>query len=222
MLDSSDMNDLDYRRQQLEQLQKAAPTMEDLAGGLSITDLTLSDFRMDAASRPRAERSSGSNEWRARRLSVVPCESHSTRHSSQTGLSQGPSSSFASGTMRLAFRRRTHLLPTCSPSFETMERSPTQIEEPKLALDVLRRHALDRTEADDAAIASFEAATARGGDMNHYRSPVEHRGGGCLGSRRTDARGLYFLGRSVPCWALMRRRLGLQSVDVVAWMAIVP
>ncbi len=52
---SGDMNDLDYRRKQLQQMQQAAPTMEDLAGGLSITDLTLSDFRMDAAARARDE-----------------------------------------------------------------------------------------------------------------------------------------------------------------------
>ncbi|MDF9814175.1 helicase-related protein [Streptomyces sp. SPB162] len=52
---SGDMNDLDYRRRQLQQMQDSAPTMEDLAGGLSITDLTLSDFRMDAAARPRRE-----------------------------------------------------------------------------------------------------------------------------------------------------------------------
>ena len=49
------MNDLDYRREQLQQMQETAPTMEDLAGGLSITDLTLSDFRMDAAARDPRE-----------------------------------------------------------------------------------------------------------------------------------------------------------------------
>ena len=54
-LTSGDMNDLDYRRKQLQQMQDTAPTMEDLAGGLSITDLTLSDFRMDAAARPRRQ-----------------------------------------------------------------------------------------------------------------------------------------------------------------------
>jgi superfamily II DNA/RNA helicase len=45
--DAAAMNDLEDRRRQLEQMQNAAPTMEDLAGGLSITDLTLSDFRVD-------------------------------------------------------------------------------------------------------------------------------------------------------------------------------
>ena len=41
------MNDLDYRRRQLEQLQNEVIDLEDLGGSISITDMTLNDFRMD-------------------------------------------------------------------------------------------------------------------------------------------------------------------------------
>ena len=41
------MNDLEYRRKQLQQLQDAVVDLEDISGGVSITDLTLNDFRMD-------------------------------------------------------------------------------------------------------------------------------------------------------------------------------
>lgn len=41
------MNDLAYRKKQLEQLQNAVVDLEDISGGVSITDLTLNDFRMD-------------------------------------------------------------------------------------------------------------------------------------------------------------------------------
>lgn len=41
------MNDLEYRRKQLEQLQKEVLDLEDLSGSISITDLTLDDFKMD-------------------------------------------------------------------------------------------------------------------------------------------------------------------------------
>ena len=44
------MNDLEYRRKQLEQLQNAVVDLEEIAGGVSITDLTLNDFRMDLSS----------------------------------------------------------------------------------------------------------------------------------------------------------------------------
>ena len=45
--DSGKMNDLDYRRKQLEKLQNEVLDIEDVEGGISITDLTLNDFRMD-------------------------------------------------------------------------------------------------------------------------------------------------------------------------------
>jgi SNF2 family DNA or RNA helicase len=45
--DAGKMNDLEYRRRQLEQLQNEVVDIEDLGGGISITDLTLNDFRMD-------------------------------------------------------------------------------------------------------------------------------------------------------------------------------
>jgi SNF2 family DNA or RNA helicase len=43
------MNDLEYRRKQLLKLQDAVIDMEDLSSGVSITDLTLTDFRIDLA-----------------------------------------------------------------------------------------------------------------------------------------------------------------------------
>ena len=46
---SQQMNDLEYRRRQLQQLQEAVLDLEDISGGISITDLTLNDFRMDLA-----------------------------------------------------------------------------------------------------------------------------------------------------------------------------
>ena len=41
------MNDLEYRRKQLLQLQNEVVDIEDISGGISITDLTLNDFKMD-------------------------------------------------------------------------------------------------------------------------------------------------------------------------------
>src|ERR1017187_8785941 len=43
------MNDLEYRRKQLLRLQDAVIDLEDLSTGVSIADLTLTDFRIDLA-----------------------------------------------------------------------------------------------------------------------------------------------------------------------------
>lgn len=40
--------DLEYRKRQLEQLQESVVDLEDIDGGISITDLTLNDFKIDA------------------------------------------------------------------------------------------------------------------------------------------------------------------------------
>jgi hypothetical protein len=41
------MNDLEYRRRQMKQLQETVINLEDMDGSVSITDMTLNDFRMD-------------------------------------------------------------------------------------------------------------------------------------------------------------------------------
>ncbi len=45
--ETKQMNDLEYRRNQLKQLQDQVVDIEELSGGISITDLTLNDIRMD-------------------------------------------------------------------------------------------------------------------------------------------------------------------------------
>lgn len=47
IVDSGEMNDLEYRKKQLEQLQDQVVDLEDIGGGISITDLTFNDFKMD-------------------------------------------------------------------------------------------------------------------------------------------------------------------------------
>jgi len=44
---TGEMNDLGYRKKQLEQLKNQVVDLEEISGGVSITDLTLNDFRMD-------------------------------------------------------------------------------------------------------------------------------------------------------------------------------
>ena len=44
---SSEMKDLAYRKKQLERLQNEVVDLEDISGGISITDLTFNDFKID-------------------------------------------------------------------------------------------------------------------------------------------------------------------------------
>lgn len=51
IIDDSDgkntMRDLEYRKKQLKKLQEEVVDLEDISGGISITDLTMNDFKMD-------------------------------------------------------------------------------------------------------------------------------------------------------------------------------
>lgn len=47
IVDNGEMNDLEYRKKQLKQLQDQVVDLEDISGGISITDLTFNDFKMD-------------------------------------------------------------------------------------------------------------------------------------------------------------------------------
>ncbi|ACB83959.1 helicase-related protein [Natranaerobius thermophilus] len=45
--DKDKMNDLEYRKKQLQQLKEEVIDLEEISGGISITDLTFNDFKMD-------------------------------------------------------------------------------------------------------------------------------------------------------------------------------
>lgn len=44
---TKEMNDLEYRKKQLQKLQNEVVDLEDISGGISITDLTFNDFKID-------------------------------------------------------------------------------------------------------------------------------------------------------------------------------
>lgn len=47
MTENDEMTDLEYRRKQLEQMQNSVLDLEDIQGGITITDTNMNDFRMD-------------------------------------------------------------------------------------------------------------------------------------------------------------------------------
>lgn len=216
LLDSAEMNDLDYRRHQLEQLQRSAPTMEDLAGGLSITDMTLSDFRMDAASRPRAE---------LKRIDAWPLALFSVARLDASLVTDGvtPGAIFLLKVRNDAFKFSASypLAPYVLAYVRDDGTLAHPIEEPKTALDVLRRHSLDITEPMDDALAAFHRATRRGAAMTHYQELLARAVEAASGySEQAVAASIFEPGPSLLGGGASVR--GLDSVDVVAWMAVVP
>ncbi|SIO89476.1 helicase-related protein [Nocardiopsis sp. JB363] len=215
-VNSDDMNDLDYRRKQLERMQATAPTMEDLAGGLSITDLTLSDFRMDAAARPRKEVQEIAR-WPKALFGVTRFDKTLT----DDGLSPGAVFLLHVRDDAFTFSKAYPLAPYVLAYVTDDGELAHPIEEPKMALDVLRRHCHGSTEPESTVLADFTKATRSGKSMQHYRDLLDAAIRAASGkAEESMVASLFSAGpsqlgaeKAVP---------GLEAVDVIAWVAVIP
>ncbi|WP_063807101.1 helicase-related protein [Streptomyces scabiei] len=213
---SGDMNDLDYRRKQLQQMQQAAPTMEELAGGRSITDLTLSDFRMDAAARPPGEMRKITG-WPLALFGVTRFD----KSLAGDGLAPGAVFLLRVRDDAFPFSKAYPLAPYVLAYVTDDGRLAHEIEEPKLALDVLRRHCLGNSEPDTDVLAEFDKATRSGKSMKHYRALLDVAVRAASGQAEENmVASLFSAGPSQL--GTDAAAPGLESVDVVAWVVITP
>ncbi|MFF0107376.1 helicase-related protein [Streptomyces hirsutus] len=213
---SGDMNDLDYRRRQLQQMQDTAPTMEDLAGGLSITDLTLSDFRMDAAARPRKEIQEITG-WPLALFGVTRFD----KTLAEDGLAPGAVFLLRVRDDAFTFSKAYPLAPYVLAYVTDDGRLAHAIEEPKLALDVLRHHCLGDSEPDTTVLAEFKRATRSGKTMTHYSGLLDAAVRAASGrAEETMVASLFSAGPSQLGTGATAP--GLEAVDVVAWVAVIP
>lgn len=218
VLDSTDaatMNDLDYRRQQLEQMKLAAPTMEDLAGGLSITDLTLSDFRMDAASRPEEDLA----ELERWPLALFGVSQYDPNLAAE-GVTPGAIFLLLLREVSQAVSAEYPLAPYVLVYVKEDGQLAHPVEQPKLALDVLRHHALGQVEPDAEALATFNHVTRKGRDMSKYRNLLQVAVGAVSGKSREGAVASLF-SAGVSTLGLGDKDAAQDAVDLVAWMAII-
>ncbi|MGW3835238.1 helicase-related protein [Streptomyces microflavus] len=215
-LTSGDMNDLDYRRRQLQQMQDTAPTMEDLAGGLSITDLTLSDFRMDAAARPRKEIQEITG-WPLALFGVTRFD----KTLAEDGLASGAVFLLRVRDDAFTFSKAYPLAPYVLAYVTDDGKLAHAIEEPKLALDVLRHHCLGDSEPDTAVLKEFERTTRSGKSMTHYRGLLDVAVRAASGrAEESMVASLFSAGPSQL--GTDATAPGLEAVDVVAWVAVIP
>ena len=211
-----EMNDLDFRREQLQQMRDTAPTMEDLAGGLSITDLTLSDFRMDAAIRDDAEIRE-ITAWPLALFGVARFDKALT----DEALAPGAVFLLRIRDNALPFSRSYPLAPYALVYVTDDAVVAHEIEQPKLALDVLRHHCLGAAEPDAAVLAEFDRATRSGRSMSHYRDLLDAAVRAVSGTAEESlVASLFSPGASQI--GTNAARPGLESVDVIAWIALIP
>ncbi|MEN9492203.1 MAG: hypothetical protein RJA63_2652, partial [Pseudomonadota bacterium] len=154
------MNDLEYRRKQLLKLQDTVIDMEDLSTGVSITDLTLTDFRIDLAQYLKAHPG---------KLDTQPLGAYAVTTTLDADIP--PGAIFCLQACGPAANRAKESDYPLAPHFLVHVGDDGAVLLPypqaKHILDRLKRLALGREAPDTGACTRFDKATRQGEDMRH-------------------------------------------------------
>src|SRR6266571_6947905 len=152
------MNDLEYRRKQLLKLQDAVIDLEDLSTGVSIADLTLTDFRIDLAEYLKAHPGV---------LENLPLGTLAVTTNTESEIA--PGTLFCLRAEGAAAKRSAEAgYPLGAPYLVHVGDDGTVLlpyTQAKQILDRLKRLCLGRDLPDAGACARFDKATKQGEDM---------------------------------------------------------
>lgn len=207
------MNDLEYRRKQLLKLQDTVIDMEDLSTGVSITDLTLTDFRIDLAQYLKAHPG---------KLDTQPLGAYAVTTSLDADIPPGV----------------IFCLQACGPATDKAKESDYPLAphylvhvgddgavllpypQAKRILDRLKRLALGRETPDMGACTRFDKATRQGEDMRHAQKLLASAVASVAG--KNEERAVASLFTPGGTHALKGEFAGSNDFEVVAFMVILP
>lgn len=163
--DAGKMNDLDYRRRQLEQLHNEVVNIEDLGGSISITDMTLNDFRMDLAEYLKEHTDN---------LECMPPGVYAVTKIDDLIESEGLEPGVIFCLRNESAKIRTDSSNALAPYYLAWvsESGEVQINftQAKKILDLLKKLSLGRSQPDESAVARFNVRTRNSADMSKYQA----------------------------------------------------
>lgn len=164
---SQEMNDLEYRRKQLQQLQEAVVDLEEMAGGISITDLTLNDFRMDLLDYLKSN--PGALEQAPTGLfSVVTLDDDANNDGIRPGVIFCLRN-IQMGSKAVPVDENYPLAPHFLVYVVDDGLVPLNFTQSKKILDLLKHQAFQQDAVDSSAFQMFYQNTNSGADMGHYQ-----------------------------------------------------
>lgn len=207
------MNDLEYRRKQLLKLQDAVIDLEDLSTGVSIADLTLTDFRIDLAEFRKAHPGE---------LEGLPAGTFAVTTSPEAEIPPGivfclraegeAGARIPDGGYPLAPHYLVHV-----GEDGAVLLGYTQA---KQALDRLKRTCLGRDLLDAGACAHFDRVTRDGEDMRLSQSLLAAAVASIVG--KSEERAVESLFIPGGTHALKGEFAGIGDFEVVAFLVILP
>ena len=207
------MNDLEYRRKQLMKLQDAVIDLEDLSTGVSIADLTLTDFRIDLAQYLKAHPGVLENmplgtcavtttteaEIPPGIIFCLRAEGETAKRSIETGYPLGAQLLVHVGD------EGTVVLP---------------YTQAKKILDRLKRLCVGRELPDAGACARFDKATKQGEDMRAAQRLLAAAVASVVG--KAEERAVASLFTPGGTHVMKGEFAGTNDFEVVAWLAVLP
>jgi hypothetical protein len=212
----NEMNDLEYRRAQLQKLQDTVIDLEDLSSGVSIADLTRNDFRIDLAGYLRANKG---------RLDSLPLGTYAVAETLGDGETPIPPGVIfclrAVGDAALAAAEPGYPL---APHYVVHVGDDGEMLLPytqaKQVLDRLKKLSLGRDQPDQESYKRFDKATRSGRDMESYRKLLAQAVGTVIGKREERAvASLFQIGGT---HAMKGEFAGINDFEVVAFLVVLP
>ena len=204
------MNDLDYRRKQMKQLQEAVVDLEDMDGSVSITDMTLNDFRMDL---------SGYMKEHLAQLENSPTGFYAAAYAHGDNEII-PGTLFCLRDIHGKVQQDPNY--ALAPYFLVYVASNGEIKynhiQGKKSLDILKKLCAAQNEVDKNAEDSLSADTKQGRDMGHYQFLLERAIGSIIG--KTEEKGVESLFARGGTVLTQDHFQSLEDFEVVSYVII--
>jgi len=207
------MNDLEYRRKQLMKLQDTVIDLEDLSTGVSITDLTLTDFRIDLAQYIKAHPGL---------LESQPLGTCAVTTTSETEISPGiifclrAEGKAAARSAEVGYPLGVHYLAHVGDNGTVL----LPYTQAKQILDRLKRLCLGNELPDAGACDRFDKVTKQGEDMRAAQRLLAAAVASVAG--KSEERAVASLFNPGGTHAIKGEFAGINDFEVIAWLAVLP
>ena len=210
------MNDLEYRRTQLKQMQEKVIDLEDLSSGVSIADLTLGDFRTDLTGFLRNHKGE---------LDALPPGTYAVTETDPSDETPTPPGVIfclravgpaAQSVAESGYPLAPHYVVHAGMDGEVL----LPYTQAKQVLDRLKKLSIGHDQPDPAIYERFDKATRAGRDMDPYRKLLARAVGSLVGKREERAvASLFQIGGT---HAIKGEFAGIDDFEVVAFLIVLP
>lgn len=207
------MNDLEYRRKQLLKLQETVIDLEDLSSGVSIADLTLSDYRIDLA---------GFLKEHQGQLERLPLGSFAVTTPNEIAIPPGivfclrAEGEAAKKAFEPGYPLAPHYLVHVGDDGEML----LSFTQAKQTLDRLKRVCIGKDFPDAEACSEFSRNTRNGADMGHAQKLLASSVASIAGKK--EERAVASLFSPGGTHASKGEFAGINDFEVVAFLVILP